>query len=122
MAGPLVLLAQFGDNLLCSLSAFYLRLVDEVDGIHQVQVVLIDQSRIFSKLHQIGSLKQFFQLIDHLLVSRMLQAVDNLRRGHLHSIEPKPLIDILTDGIGQLGVVRLLVFRRAEMRCLDLVN
>jgi MoxR-like ATPase len=97
-------------------------LVDEVDGIHQVCIVLIHQGFIFGKLHEIGSLEEFLQFIYHLLVACFAQTFDDFGTGHLHGIESETAHDIFSQRIGKLGVVSLLCFLILNVLLLDDVD
>ena len=85
-------------------------------------VVLIHQSFIFGKLHEIGSLEEFLQFIYHLLVACFAQTFDDFHTGHFHRIESETAHDIFSQRIGKLGVVSLLCFLILNVLLLDDVD
>ena len=99
-----------------------LRLIDEVDGIDEVHVVLIDEGPELGKLHEVGHLEQFAQLSYPLLVGLFAQLLDNLVGGHLHGVEAEACLHVLAQGIGELGVVLLHVVLLPALLALDAIH
>ena len=118
----LLFIGQLWNHLFFCRFLICLGLVDEVDGIHQVCIVLIHQGFIFGKLHEIGSLEEFLQFINHLLVACFAQTFDDFHTGHLHGIESETAHDIFSQRIGKLGVVSLLCFLILYVLLLDDVD
>ena len=92
------------------------------DLIHQVCIVFIHQGFIFGKLHEIGSLEEFLQFINHLLVACFAQTFDDFGTGHLHGIESETAHDIFSQRIGKLSVVSLRCFLILSVLLLDYVD
>ena len=79
-------------------------------------------SLVLGKLHEVGCLEEFLQLVYHLLVARLAQTVDDFAAGHLHGVEAEAVHYIFAQRIGELGVVFLLALLAHGMVLLDLID